>query len=707
MDPARRASSRFNLKRYFFLLSLILMVVATIGLTTYLRNYSASQLLLLKRSQAESLAQVFENSLWSIFQSLVEPENRDLDKLTALSRQSLRRDAVINLMQGTDVIKLKVYALDGVTVFSTDYRQVGKVDANNPGFIGAAAGKTISQQTHRNTFDAFEGELTDREVISTYAPVHNSDGKVEGVIEIYLDATPFVKWTDAQLFWLTIGISGLMLLLYLIQLLVVGRAARILDSQATELAESNRELDLRVEKRTRQLRDSNTQLQDEIHERRKVEEKLDRLAHFDLLTGLPNRLMFVEVLRASLAEAAESRRRLALLFIDLDRFKDVNDTLGHFTGDQLLKAVVTEMASCVRPSDTLARFGGDEFACILRDADDDAIATCAQKLLDCFDEPFIVDGNKLYISASIGICQAPQDGDEVETLVRNADIAMYRAKAVGRNHFQHYTQEMSDAVDERRLLDERLHKAIEDERIDVHFQAKVESGNGSLAGAEALARWNDEVLGPVSPGRFIPVAEETGLIVALGAQVLEKVCSQMRAWREAGFDVPCVSVNVSVKQLEQDDFPKRLAALLHKYDVSPSCLELEITESVIMAIDDALGILKRIRNLGVKLAIDDFGTGYSSLSYLKQLPVEVLKIDRAFIVGIGRSTHDEAIIRAVISLSESLGLTTVAEGVEEESQVAFLSSAGCNLIQGYYYDRPQPAADFCRVWLSEREKAVA
>jgi diguanylate cyclase (GGDEF)-like protein len=556
---------------------------------------------------------------------------------------------------------------------------------------------------HRDSFDAFDRKLTDIDVISTYLPVHGESGNVEGVLEIYIDATPFVRAMNSQLVWLTVGVPALMLILFLAQLLLVRRASRIIDSQARQLVEANHELDERVEARTLELRASNTQLQQEVEERRKVEQQLDRLAHHDLLTGLPNRLMCVEALRASLTDAEQRGTRLALLFIDLDRFKDVNDALGHFTGDKLLKAVVVAMAAEVRPGDTLARFGGDEFVCILQNAPDDAtIIDCADRLLSCFREPFAIDGNRLYLSASIGICRTPEDGNSVEALLRNADIAMYKAKAAGHNRFQHYTQEMSAAAEERLRLEERLRMAIETEAIDAYYQPKVAAGKGHLVGAEALARWHDDILGQVSPGRFIQIAEETGLIIPLGALILDKVCRQIKAWRDSGFEVPRVSVNVSVKQFEPGDFPEQLETVLQKHGLPPSCLELEITESVIMAAEDAIGMLERIRNLGVRLAIDDFGTGYSSLVYLKQLPVEVLKIDRAFITSIGRSPSDEAIIRTVITLAASLGLSTVAEGVEEAEQAAFLCNAGCDTIQGYYYGRPLPASEFRAQWEAAR-----
>lgn len=699
MNIARSSSRPFNLKRYFFLLSLILMALVTLGMTLYLRHTSTEQLLQLEQKRASVLAKVIENSLWSSFYSLIEESSGDTDKLIQLSNSSPLRYAVIGLVQNTGVIKIKVYNLDGMVAFSTSAQQVGTNEADNPRFLRARNGETISELTHRESFDAIEEKLVDRDVISTYLPVYGEEGTMEGVFEIYVDATNFVQAIKEQQYWLTIGISILMLLLYLAQLLVVRRAAQILDSQAGALAATNRELDQHVEERTYELSVSNALLQEEIQERRKAEAQLERLARHDPLTGLPNRLMFSELLHAGLADTHLDGHNLTLLFIDLDHFKDVNDTLGHYIGDQLLKAVVTALLAGVRPGDTLTRFGGDEFVCILHDADDITITACANKLLGCFDEPFTIGGNKLHLSASIGICRAPQDGKDVETLVRNADIAMYQAKAAGRNRYEYYTQAMSAAVEERRWLEDHLRRAIENKSITVHFQAKIETNSGRLGGAEALVRWNDAALGLVPPGRFIPIAEETGLIVALGALVLEKTCQQIRAWLDAGFATPCVSVNVSVKQLEQDKFPERIAALLRQYDLPPSSLELEITESVIMAADDAIGMLERIHTLGVKLAIDDFGTGYSSLTYLKQLPVEVLKIDRAFIIGIGESRHDEAIIRTIISLASNLGLSTVAEGVEEENQVTFLAAAGCNLIQGYYYSTPEPAAEFSQRWL--------
>ncbi|QLG86823.1 EAL domain-containing protein [Chitinibacter bivalviorum] len=697
-------SKPFNLIRYFFLLSLGIMSIATLLMTGYLQHYSSEQLLKLEKVRASSMVQVFENSLWPQFRPLTL---LDKTQLLKQSSQGQLMSNVIQLMKGTDVIKIKVYALNGLTVFSTDPKQVGEVEEDNDGFKSALANVPASELAHKHSIDSFERALVDRDVISTYVPVHGANEKVEGVLEIYVDATPFIKAMSEQLRWLAVAICFLMVILFLVQMLVVMRAGNIINKQAAELEEANRDLDRRVEERTFALGQANLQLEAEVIERRNAEERLDQLAHHDPLTNLPNRLLFNEQLEQRLLQAPDHPHHLAVLFIDLDRFKDVNDTLGHFIGDQLLIAVTARLIKQVRADDTLARLGGDEFVCILNtQAGRETASQIAGQLLALFSQPFHINNNDIFLSASIGISFAPEDGMDVNTLVRNADIAMYQAKAAGRNRFQCYTRAMSVAAEERVRIERYLRQAIEHNELTVHFQAKVDSNSGQLVGAEALARWHSEALGHVPPVRFIPVAEDTGLIVALGDQILEKTCQQLRDWRSSGFNIPCVSVNLSVKQLERTDFPAHLAQLLHLYQLPATALELEITESVIMAVDDAIETLDAIRALGVKLSIDDFGTGYSSLAYLKQLPVQVLKIDRAFILGIGSGKDNEAIIRTIISLASSLGLSTVAEGVEEATQIRFLQEEGCSTIQGFYYGKPLPAAAFHQQWRSNTRPPI-
>ena len=488
-----------------------------------------------------------------------------------------------------------------------------------------------------------------------------------------------------------IAVMAALTLLFLFQLLVVRRAQGILRSQSEALEAVNRDLDRRVQERTREL-------EAEVAERRNAEERLDHLAHHDPLTALPNRLMFIEQLRHSIGQAERHKRQLAVLFIDLDRFKEVNDTLGHAVGDELLVAATRRMIAHLRTGDTLARLGGDEFVCIVEDVKDAREAgIVADKLIELLSHPFDIIEHELFVSASIGICLYPADGADVDTLVRNADTAMYEAKAGGRGRSHFYSPEMTAYARERSRIEGLLRRAIEAGELAVHYQIKVGQG-GRPTGAEALLRWHSPELGNIPPVRFIPLAEEIGFIVKLGEWVLRQTCQQMIAWRREGLHVPKISVNLSVKQIERTDIVETVRAVLAETGLEPGALELEITESVIMNMDDSLSVLQRLSALGVQLAIDDFGTGYSSLAYLKRLPINTLKIDRAFIVGIGENTGDEAIIHAVFALANSLGLTTVAEGVEVEGQKDFLQTLGCNEIQGFIYGRPQPAAEFAAAW---------
>jgi diguanylate cyclase (GGDEF)-like protein len=602
------------------------------------------------------------------------------------------RAAVIGLMTDTSVIKIKLYNREGMTIFSTDPKQVGESKQDNPGFLSALAGTPISELTHRNTFDSFEGTQSNIDVVFSYVPVTNPKGHIEGVFELYHDVTDAVSDINRTLWQLSLTVLGVLATLFFLQLVVVRRAQGILRTQSVALEEANRDLDQRVQTRT-------TELQAEVNERRSAEARLDHLAHHDPLTGLPNRLMFAEQLKKSISNTARGERRLAVLFIDLDRFKEVNDTLGHSFGDKLLVDVTHRLVTRLRAGDSLARIGGDEFICILEDIKDAAEAGyTADKLIELLIEPFQILEHEIYIDASIGICIYPADGEDVDTLVRNADTAMYQAKEHGRGRSHFYAAEMTTYAQERVRIESLLRRAIDADELAVHYQIKVAGGSGKPVGAEALLRWTSAELGSVPPVRFIPLAEETGFIVTLGEWVLQRACRQMMAWRQAGLVMPKVSVNVSVKQLEHGNIVATVQRILAETGLEPAALELEITESVIMNIEDALAILKQLSQLGIQLSIDDFGTGYSSLAYLKLLPINTLKIDRAFVTGIGENVGDEAIIRAVIALARSLKLHTVAEGVETTQQLDFLGAHGADEIQGYFFGKPQPADEFAASW---------
>ncbi|HEY1043864.1 MAG TPA: EAL domain-containing protein [Telluria sp.] len=422
---------------------------------------------------------------------------------------------------------------------------------------------------------------------------------------------------------------------------------------------------------------------------RESQEQLDHMAHHDPLTQLPNRLLFHDRLHHALQRASRDHEQLALLFIDLDRFKNVNDTLGHHTGDELLKQVAHALAGKLREGDTLARLGGDEFIVLLENVSGaGGAAHVAEKLVTLFEQPFMVSGYELFVTASVGIAVYPNDAADLNMLIRNADVAMYQAKARGRNGYQFYAPSMSGEGVERLRMETLLRRAIEKDEIFLHYQPQVEIDSGRLVGVEALLRWNNPELGEVPPTRFVPLAEDMGLVNQLGEWVLAEACRQMVRWDQAGLAVPKIAVNLSARQFERGSIVSMVDEVLKETGLAPARLQLEVTETVIMNTGDALAFINGLYEIGVGLAIDDFGTGYSSLAYLKQLPVQTLKIDRSFIKDISTDANDEAIAIAIIQLGKSLNLSVVAEGVETDEQAAFLLRHGCTLAQGYLYSRP-------------------
>ncbi|WP_051933624.1 EAL domain-containing protein [Massilia sp. BSC265] len=442
----------------------------------------------------------------------------------------------------------------------------------------------------------------------------------------------------------------------------------------------------------------------DITEVKQSQDKLDHLAHHDPLTALPNRLLFHDRLQHAMVRCAREGQQLAVLFIDLDRFKNVNDTLGHHVGDTLLKQVAGLLAACLREGDTLARLGGDEFIVLLEDVGSLGAAHVAEKLMALFEQPVTVSGHELFVTGSVGISLFPQDATDLNMLVRNADIAMYQAKARGRNGYQFYAPSMSGEGVERLRLESLLRRAIERREIFLHYQPQVDIDTGGLVGVEALVRWNSPELGMVAPVRFIPVAEDTGFISQLGQWVLAEACSQMVRWGRAGLHVPKMAVNLSVRQFERGSIAPMVAGVLADTGLEAGRLQLEVTESVIMNTGDALQHINDLRAVGVGLAIDDFGTGYSSLAYLSQLPVQTLKIDRSFIQDILLDANDEAITVAIIQLGKSLNLSVVAEGVESKEQAAFLLRHGCRQAQGYLYSRPVAPGDILSRWGRPQEQ---
>ena len=431
----------------------------------------------------------------------------------------------------------------------------------------------------------------------------------------------------------------------------------------------------------------------DITERRSHAERMAHQANHDALTGLPNRSLLNDRIAQALAQARRADQHVAVLFLDLDGFKVVNDSFGHAFGDALLCSVAARLATVVRESDTIARLGGDEFVILLRNLAraEDAVHV-ASKVLAAFSEPLQQDARDLHLSVSIGISVFPEDGDTCDTLLKHADVAMYRAKAQGRNGFQCYLQEMGIQAKERMEIEVALRVALECLQLELHYQPQVDGNSGRIVGVEALIRWRHPELGMVPPVRFIPLAEETGLILPIGEWVLRTACAQAKAWNAAGGTELSVAVNMSAKQFQQQDVPALVRDVLDSTGLPVHCLELEVTESTLMHNTDAIvETMRQIKNLGVRLALDDFGTGYSSLSYLKRFPIDVLKIDKSFTFDVITDAGAASITRAIIAMARSLNMTTVAEGVETVEQLEFLNALGCDVIQGYLISRPLPA----------------
>ena len=437
----------------------------------------------------------------------------------------------------------------------------------------------------------------------------------------------------------------------------------------------------------------------DITEQRRSEQRIHRLAYFDNLTSLPNRELFFDRFEHAIAHAQRHRTEVALLFLDLDRFKNVNDTLGHPVGDRLLQAVASRLQHLVRGEDTIARLGGDEFTILLEAVTSrDGVAMVARKVVESLAQPFELDGRMLHIGTSVGISRYPDDGDDVTTLVKYADAAMYQAKAAGRNNYQFYAESMSSQYSERVAMEAHLHRAISNDEFLLHYQPQF-SASGELAGVEALIRWEDPVMGLVSPARFIPLAEETGLIVVIGEWVLHTACRQMVRWQRRGAPPIRVSVNIAGPQITRGNIVETVARVLDETGLEAAALELEVTETFVMdRIDQAVDVLSRLRQLGVRIAIDDFGTGHSSLATLKRLPADTLKIDRAFVSDIPQDENDMAIARAILAMGRQLRLNTVAEGVETDAQRDFLRDEGCDLFQGFFFARPLPPDAVETLW---------
>ena len=452
----------------------------------------------------------------------------------------------------------------------------------------------------------------------------------------------------------------------------------------------NQQLERRVQERTAELQLSTERLTAEIHQREQMEVELTHSAHHDFLTGLPNRKLLNDRIGQAIALAQRHRNRVAVLFLDLDGFKHVNDSLGHRLGDKLLQSAAQRLVECVRRSDTVSRQGGDEFVVLLSEVErpEDA-GMAAMKLLHAMAKPHSIDEHDLHVTTSIGVSVYPDDGLDAETLIKNADTAMYQAKEHEPHNYRFFEPAMNIRAVERQSIEGSLRRALERQEFALHYQPKIDLRTGGIVGAEALLRWTHPGRGPVPPAQFIPVAEDCGLIVPIGHWVLREACRQARVWTDAGLPTTLMAVNISAMEFRNGNFLECIFAILDETGFDPRLLELELTESVLMNNAAAtVSILDVLRTKGIRLAVDDFGTGYSSLSYLRKLPIDALKIDQSFVHQLTTTSNDQTIVTAMIHMGRSLGLRVVAEGVETQAELAFLQAHQCDEAQGYFFSRP-------------------
>ena len=694
----------FRLLRYFSLTSFASIFVAAAVLGFFYRDIAVRSLVAMGESNNAALTRALSNSMRPVLLPyLATAGGLPTEKLEGHPGKEEFAAAVASHLQGLSVAKIKLYDLRGRTVFSTETAQIGREDGGNAGFQRARDGGIASELTHRDQFSAFDRVIENGDLLSTYIPVRlTADGEVSAVFEVYDDVTPSLARIQRTQWQVVLVVALVVGLLYAFLFVIVRHADRLLRRQYREreigeraLREVQGTLERRVKSRTRELACVNKGLEAEIAERRLADQRVVHMAHHDALTGLPNRMLLADRVGQAIARAHRSGGMLAVLFLDLDRFKNVNDSFGHAVGDLLLTAVASRLTASRREDDTVARLGGDEFIVSLPDIAGAAEAeTVAARILADLAKPFAISGHELHADASIGIALYPRDGHSPETLMRNADTAMYHAKDSGRANYQFFSAQMTERVNRRLSTETNLRRALERGEFILHYQPLVNLATGRIEGAEALLRWPQEDDRIVSPAEFIPIAEDTGLIVPLGEWVLLEALAQARAWQTQWPELR-IAVNLSARQFRQENLIDMIERALGDSGLAPSLLELELTEGMLMHnVEEAVRILRRLDEIGVRLAIDDFGTGYSSLSYLKRFPIHTLKIDRSFVRDISTDPDDAAIVTAIVAMAGSLNLQVTAEGVETDEQAAFLRSLACDRAQGFHFGRPMPAAEF-------------
>ncbi|WP_455365170.1 putative bifunctional diguanylate cyclase/phosphodiesterase [Kaarinaea lacus] len=659
--------------RNFTIVSMLGLVMVT-GILGYLyREQEIGNLITLATSKNEALAQVFSNENWPeispYYADAQVLDNRELRQHTG-SRQF---DKVIRTkINKLGIHRVSVLALNGKTIFSTNPRQLGVSQNTNPQYQQARQGIAASRLVHRELVTSLEEIKLDRHLVISYLPVRQpGDMKVEAVLEIHLDVTHFVQRINDNISLAYFTIVLLLILLIAVFFVLANRAETVIKNLMITISQQ--------------------------------EKFIEHQGYHDMLTGLPNRILFRERLESAMQVCQSQELLLAVLFIDLDHFQKVNDALGHAVGDRVLLEVSGRLKACVRSGDTVARIGGDEFVLILEGITVlDEAEEVARQIVTTVSEPIVMEDKEFFITPSIGIALYPFDDDDVNSLLKKANSAMYKAKNAGRNTFRYFAESARRQLASRFSIENALRRALERDEFKLHYQPVVQAITGKILAVEALLRWQSADVGVISPMEFIPMLEETGLIIPVGQWVLEHACQQNVLWQQRGIRDLKINVNMSAKQLLHKNLMKQVNEALDNSGLRPHLLDLEITESLLIEdFSNTIQILDLLNETGISLSVDDFGTGYSSLSYLKRMPVDTLKIDQSFVRDITVNIDDAAIVEAICALSKSLRFKVTAEGVENAQQLEYLRRVGVTAVQGYMFSRPMSAEDLEPLLLRE------
>lgn len=661
-EPRETIHSHYPLTRTYSLTSLAGIALVAILLAYFYRTHAVDALQRLETEANVTLAQVFANSVWGKYGEFVS-EAATLSRKQLIDHPDVAglREDVLLTMGGLRIVKIKIYDRTGLTVFSTEGAQIGEWKGDNEGFRRALAGDTISDIVYRDQFNAFDQIIEDRDLLSSYVPVRYGTGETVAVFELYSDLTPLLREIEHTEYTVVAGVSGLMFALFLFLLFFVRRADTLIKDHEKQESEIQ-------------------------------QERIRYLAQHDQLTGLPNRVLFIKLLNQALQRAQLARTDLAILFLDIDRFKLINDNLGQEAGNQVLLDLISRIGQEVGGRRIIGRMGGDEFTLILDNIQKDSVDSLVSQLSSRLSRPYSITGTNINVTVSMGITLFPDDNHDAEHLIKDAEAAMLKAKELGRNRYTFFTADLNAHAIARFDLEHGLHKATSNQEFELHYQPRVDAKTGMVLGVEALLRWRREHGTFTSPALFIPLLEEMGLIVPVGAWVLRTACRQCKQWQDRGFRDLKISVNLSMRQFRSDQLLTDVRQALVESGLAAEHLELELTESTLAdSTGSALKSMRVLKELGVHLSIDDFGTGYSSLSYLMNYPIDYLKIDQSFVRDVPSNPEHANLARAIASMAKSLNMKIVAEGVENEAHRSFLTEIDCDELQGYFFSRPLSA----------------